>query len=326
MNNAVEGVTLSPLDVVSQVWKDSLYAPVDAFLSRPKKDFRGELVRLGFSLYNKSHPTTEQTLALSGLCDVLEWIHSGSLIIDDIQDDSLERRGAPTVHRLHGMPKALNAGNWMYFKALESIHRLPLHADLQLRLLQCAHVVMAKAHQGQALDLGADLIHTPQSEIRHVVEASHLMKSGALVALALQFGALVADVSVDLDILDHYGAELGASLQRFDDIGNLRFGSDDPKALEDLRLRRPSWIWAVVAEGASPSEWEQFKVAVLALPDQGLLSSFIETTQTKNKAKLKAIALHKDLTNELKKYYSNKSQADALEGLLILTERIAHAY
>ncbi|MGE5085071.1 MAG: polyprenyl synthetase family protein [Bacillota bacterium] len=317
---------MNQVDAVSRVWNDSLYAPVEGFLSRPRKDFRSELVRVGFALHKTSAMTVEESLALSGLCDVLEWIHSGSLIIDDIQDNSVERRGAPTVHRMYGMPKALNAGNWMYFKALESIHRLPLSAPLQLRLLQSAHIVMAKAHQGQALDLGADLLSVPKAEVSQVVEASHLMKSGALVALAMQFGALVADENVDLEQLDHLGAELGASLQRFDDLGNIRFGADDPKALEDLKLRRPSWLWAVIAENASDVEWNQFKSAVAMLPQESLLQEFLEHTNYKNKAKLKALALHKNLTNEFKTYYSKVSNAEALEGLLILTEKIAHAY
>lgn len=317
---------MNQLDAVSRVWNDSLYAPVEGFLSRPRKDFRSELVRIGFALHRKSEMTVEQSLALSGLCDVLEWVHSGSLIIDDIQDDSVERRGSLTIHRIYGMPKALNAGNWMYFKALESIHRLPLSAELQLRLLQSAHIVMAKAHQGQALDLGADLLSVPQSEVSQIVEASHLMKSGALVALAIQFGALVADVNVDLEQLDHLGAELGASLQRFDDLGNIRFGSEDPKALEDLKLRRPSWLWSVVSEVANENEWNQFRAAVSLLPQESTLQCFLESNNYKNKAKLKALALHKTLTDKFQILYSKISDEEALEELLTLTEKIAHAY
>ncbi|WP_413574827.1 polyprenyl synthetase family protein [Bdellovibrio sp. HCB290] len=317
---------MNHLDAVSQVWNDSLFTPVEGFLSRPRKDFRGELVRIGFGLHQKSEMTVDQSIAISGVCEVLEWIHSGSLIVDDIQDDSIERRGAPTVHRLYGMPKALNAGNWMYFKALESIHHLPLSSDLQLRLLRCAHVVMAKAHQGQALDLGADLLKITKEEVPHIVEASHLMKSGALVALALQFGALIADANGDLGRLDHLGAELGASLQRFDDIGNVRFGGTDAKDLEDLRLRRPSWLWTVIAEDCDDLMWSEFKAAILMLPQESALQEFLERTSFKSKATLKALNLHSRLSNELKQYAAEPSQTRALEDLLKLMENIANAY
>jgi geranylgeranyl diphosphate synthase type II len=40
----------------------------------------------------------------------IELLHNSLLIHDDIEDESDERRGAPTLHRLHGLPLALNAG------------------------------------------------------------------------------------------------------------------------------------------------------------------------------------------------------------------------
>ena len=54
---------------------------------------------------------------------MFEIIHAGSMIVDDIEDDSSERRGAPAVHRLHGLPLALNAGNWMYFAPFRLVER-----------------------------------------------------------------------------------------------------------------------------------------------------------------------------------------------------------
>ncbi|UYL07848.1 polyprenyl synthetase family protein [Bdellovibrio sp. SKB1291214] len=321
-----EKIFLDKLDAVSQVWKDSLFGPVEEFLARPRKDFRSDLVRIGFGLHQREPATMEQSMSLNIICDVLEWIHSGSLIIDDIQDDSVQRRGSATIHRLYGMPKALNAGNWMYFKALESIHRLPITMECQLRLLQCAHNVMAKAHQGQALDLGVDLMTANKDDIPHLVESSHLMKSGALVALALQLGALIANPSVDLSRLDHLGAELGASLQRFDDLGNLRFQSEDPKSLEDFKLRRPSWLWSIVAESSDELIWQKFKMAVTALPDESALFNFFEETNFKSKALLKALDLHSRLTLDFEKYETDRFNPSALKELLKLTEKISHAY
>ena len=44
-----------------------------------------------------------------------EFMHVGSLIIDDIQDKSLTRRGGPCCHILHGEELAINAGTACYF-------------------------------------------------------------------------------------------------------------------------------------------------------------------------------------------------------------------
>src|SRR5271163_4836873 len=43
----------------------------------------------------------------------IELLHNALLIHDDIEDGSEQRRGRPTLHRLHGMPLALNAGDML---------------------------------------------------------------------------------------------------------------------------------------------------------------------------------------------------------------------
>ena len=46
---------------------------------------------------------------------LVEIIHAGSLIVDDIEDGSTQRRGAPCRPPAYGVPLALNGANWMYF-------------------------------------------------------------------------------------------------------------------------------------------------------------------------------------------------------------------
>ena len=53
------------------------------------------------------------------MVEAVEMLHAGSLVIDDFEDDSLTRRGQPALHRVIGPARAVNAGNWMYFRALE---------------------------------------------------------------------------------------------------------------------------------------------------------------------------------------------------------------
>src|SRR5690348_14713449 len=101
-----------------RLWRKALYAPLQEFLSRPGKEFRAELLHQCWHLGSrKDAPPPELAL-------VVEALHAGSLIIDDIEDGSLERRGRPALHHLTGVPTAINAGNWLYFwpfRLLESI-------------------------------------------------------------------------------------------------------------------------------------------------------------------------------------------------------------
>lgn len=326
---------LHPLSVVApntdvsadSVWSSCLWEPAREFLARPRKDFRAELVRLGFALYSPEQmPSEEQKNALSVLAQALEWIHAGSLIIDDIEDDSLERRGGPTLHRLYGLPKALNLGNWMYFEALDQFHQVPVAEIVRLRMLACAHSVMKRAHLGQALDLGASMNSLSREEIPHIVRKSHELKSGALVALALQVGALVADGDADVALLDRLGTELGASLQRFDDLGNLKLQSADVKALEDLRLARPSWVWKFLALHGTQRDFQGFAEAVQALPEQGRLAVYLAETELKKKAFAEALRLHADVEAEIQAAFGGPEYSNVLIQLKKLTERIAHAY
>ena len=51
----------------------------------------------------------------------MELLHNAFLIHDDLQDGSERRRGHPTLHALHGMPLAVNAGDALATLALRPL-------------------------------------------------------------------------------------------------------------------------------------------------------------------------------------------------------------
>ena len=88
-------------------WKD-LYELMRDYPTRGGKKFRSALVLLTSELFGS---TIER--ALPGAVGY-ELFQNFALIHDDIEDDSLVRRGKPTLHRIHGTPLALNAGDTLY--------------------------------------------------------------------------------------------------------------------------------------------------------------------------------------------------------------------
>ncbi len=52
---------------------------------------------------------------------LIELIHNGTIIIDDIEDDSSIRRGKPCLHRIYGEDISINVGNALYFIPLKVI-------------------------------------------------------------------------------------------------------------------------------------------------------------------------------------------------------------
>ncbi len=84
---------------------------------------------------------------------IVEIIHGGSLVIDDVEDDSSLRRGGACLHRLYGVPIAINVGNWMYFWALDLVGGLGLAEERAGALQRALTQGMFRCHFGQALDL-----------------------------------------------------------------------------------------------------------------------------------------------------------------------------
>ena len=97
-------------------WLDqTLLAPISDIVGRPSKRFRARLVLFGCMLTSRHSDltATEQELCLR-FGDLIELLHAGSLVIDDIEDQSPVRRNQPSLHLKYGIPIALNAGNWLY--------------------------------------------------------------------------------------------------------------------------------------------------------------------------------------------------------------------
>ena len=229
--------------VPAQVWNQALGAPLRSVLSRPGKEFRARLLATSYDLARGDPPIPAEIPAL------LEILHAGSLVVDDIEDDSESRRGAPSLHVAYGTPVALNAGNWLYFWALAQVERLPVAESVQHAMLRRMSRAMLACHFGQALDLSIIVDQLTRLDVPLVVCASTRLKTGRLMQLAAEVGALAAGASDEvLAAVAEFGCQLGAGLQMLDDLGGLTSQRRLHKGFEDLRLGRLTWPWAWVAE------------------------------------------------------------------------------
>jgi geranylgeranyl pyrophosphate synthase len=222
-----------------ELWNRALRAPVLDVIDRPSKALRAGLVARCFELAGGRGQCPDELSA------IVEVLHAGSLVIDDIEDCSTLRRGRPALHTLHGVPVALNAGNWMYFWALGLVEQLGLSERVQLSVYRWLHRTLLRSHHGQGLDLTANVYRLAQAEVAAVVLATTELKTGALMELSAALGALAADAEPSLtQALTRFGRELGIALQMLDDVGGLVSEKRCHKGHEDLRLGRPTWPWA----------------------------------------------------------------------------------
>ncbi|MET0410019.1 MAG: polyprenyl synthetase family protein [Polyangiaceae bacterium] len=244
----------SGVEAERALWRSSLYGPLHHFLSRPGKALRATLVDASYRIAGGRGQCPVEL----GL--IVEVLHAGSLIIDDIEDGSLERRGAPALHCEIGLPLALNAGNWLYFWACALVERLELGPHAELGVHRWLSRTMLSCHYGQALDLELRVGEVTQERVRSLVDSATRLKTGCLVQLAAALGAIAAGAQREhVSALAGFGLDLGVSLQMLDDLSGLTSKRRLHKGLEDLREGRPTWPWAWLADSLDEATFAELQ-------------------------------------------------------------------
>lgn len=154
----------------------------------------------------------------------IEILHNGLLVHDDIQDESELRRGQPTLHMLHGVPLAINAGDALMLLAMRPLfdNLRSLGADVAERILDVTQAMARETAEGQALELG-----WRDGRATLVTEADYLtmvLKKTAWLATIwpAQIGLLIGSRGeADPESVVRFGFFLGAAFQIEDDLRNL---------------------------------------------------------------------------------------------------------
>lgn len=269
----------------------ALNGPLQEFIARPRKGIRSEMVALGYDLIASRDPGQAQLRSFCApVSQALELLHAGSLVVDDIEDGSSHRRGQRSLHELHGIPLALNAGNWLYFWPLKRIDDLDVPAELRSKLSRECHETLLRAHYGQAIDVGTPITSIDRKRIPEVSMAALQLKTGALMALALKLGAILAGAnSDDLRAADRFGHRFGVTLQMFDDLGNVSSEKPGAKRFEDFKNARPGFLWCVAALELNDPDFDRLVSLSEQLPaSESDLSAHLEMTKLLELAQARA--------------------------------------
>lgn len=237
--------------VARRHWEQALHRHARELMSRPGKRVRARLVEAGWMLAGGDPEKLP-----SDLPSIVELLHLGSLIVDDIEDDSPRRRGGPALHRQAGLPLALNTGNWLYFLPLALMDALPLSPMVIRALHKHSTAALLRCHYGQGLDLSVRVHSLDPSELPSMVRAITALKTGSLGALAVLLGSVAAGARDEqARACGEVGRELAVGLQMLDDLAAVRVPSRIDKGLEDVRYGRATWPWAWLVEGRPERVW-----------------------------------------------------------------------
>lgn len=243
----------------------TLIAPIREMVDRGGKSWRSYAALACCDVVGGDSRKFTQWLAMP------ELLHVGSLIIDDVQDQSTVRRGGPTCHVTHGEPVAINAGTAAYFLTQQLLQSDELTDKKKLRLYDLYFAAMRAGHAGQAIDLGGmaplmpDAVATGEhSVLSQRILACHRLKTAAPAGCLARMGA-VAGGGTDQQIaaVGEFFEAVGLAFQIMDDVlnlkgfkGNLKQRGEDisngvvtlPIAMAMGRLPRDQreWLWATL--------------------------------------------------------------------------------
>ncbi|MDR2072451.1 MAG: polyprenyl synthetase family protein [Spirochaetaceae bacterium] len=174
------------------------------------------------------------------LLPLVEFPHTASLIHDDLEDNSDERRGKPAIHLLFGNDTAINSGTFLYFLPLASLEEWEGTAEHKNRIWRLWGEHMRRLHLGQSLDIWW---HRNPALVPSVPDYMRMcaLKTGCLSRFAALLGVETAHstrgIVPDPALTGRLGSaaeQLGMGFQVLDDVKNLDTGVPGKKRGDDV--------------------------------------------------------------------------------------------
>lgn len=221
----------------------ALVAPVLHLLDNPGRSWRPYISATVLGLLG-TDPEPYRALTAA-----TELMHTSALIVDDIQDGSLTRRGRPSVHEVFGTAETITSGTLGYYTFDPLFQRVPqADAPTMLRIYQLYLRAMRAGHAGQALDLAGH--HAAFDEavesgdprpLLEQIRTTHRLKTGRLVRCTAEITAILAGADEpQLAAISRYFEDVGIAYQISDDVIDL-YGQVSPDEYrQGITVRSPA--------------------------------------------------------------------------------------
>jgi len=227
---------------------DEFYAAVWDLLDRGGKRFRPALTFLSCECVGGRKDDA------MGAAAAVELLHNMTLIHDDIEDQSELRRGKPCIHRIYGVPTAINAGDAMLIKVFEIANSSKIPEDRCRKLVSKISERAYGITWGQAFEFDMwNRKHFTEEDVIRLLR----FKTGALTGLSTEAGAISGGCSQEqLEALSEFGETVGVAFQIVDDILNVtgdvkRYGKEIGG---DIREGKRTIIAAHLLKVANPQD------------------------------------------------------------------------
>lgn len=196
------------------------------------------------------------------LAACVEFIHTATLLHDDVVDESTQRRGRASANALFGNEAAVLVGDFLFSRSFQLMTE-----DGSLEVLKILSDASAIIAEGEVMQLTTanDLSTTTKTYMR-VIAA----KTAALFAAACEVGAVVAERPVaEIAAMRDYGQYLGIAFQISDDVldygaGGAKMGKNVGDDFHEGKMTLP----VIDAIGKADSREKEFWARTLQTPEQ----------------------------------------------------------
>ena len=191
------------------------------------------------------------------LAATVEFIHTATLLHDDVVDESALRRGRQTANALFGNAASVLVGDFVYSRAFQmmvSVNRMRV-----LEVLADATNVIAEGEVLQLMNM-----HNPDISVEDYLRVIRF-KTAKLFEASARLGAILADASpVVEESCAAYGRALGTSFQLVDDLLDYEGATEQlgKNVGDDLREGKPTLPLLLAMERGSAEERELLRHAI----------------------------------------------------------------
>ncbi|MEY4642243.1 MAG: hypothetical protein RLZZ227_2237 [Pseudomonadota bacterium] len=196
------------------------------------------------------------------LATVIEFLHTATLLHDDVVDMSLMRRGRPTANVTWGNPSSVLVGDFIYSRAFQLLVQIG-----DMHIMDVMASTTNRISEGEVLQLVHQ--HNPET-----TEAAYLEvirnKTAILFAAACSSAAILADAPAAVEQQLHtFGLEVGMAFQLIDDVLDYMGDSAElgKNVGDDLAEGKPTLPLIHAMQHGTPAEKE---LIVNAIRDGGL--------------------------------------------------------
>ena len=204
------------------------------------------------------------------LAAVVEFIHTATLLHDDVVDESELRRGRATASALFGNAASVLVGDFLYSRAFQMM----VEVD-SMRVMQTLADATNLIAEGEVLQLLN--CHDADVDVPNYMRVIHC-KTAKLFEAAMRLGALLSGVDAETEqAAAAYGMHLGTAFQLVDDV--LDYSADEAETGkhlgDDLAEGKPTLPLIYAMQHGTPEQSAVVRKAI----EQGDLSRFTEVLQ-----------------------------------------------